>query len=472
MTKSLSSAKELLLAVVPGEDGGPMVRYAGVAGRRILKSGNGTPAHLSGPARISIFSLESYFEHVDLAASSPKLLPLVARRHVDAELVFDDSYRLRVRSRAKRERSIAADIAAIPERDLDAVTPLLPVRDRPCRQMVPLELAIAALVRRATAEPVIVFWEKGGTLLSLLTADGMVLARMRERVSDENRDAIIGRAEASLRNSANHYADNRGVAAVVYTGDLSGRGREDREKAALAFEERLCKFYRVAKDMPGDAVLRDPELYGLPFVDENWSFFEQGYRDQVRSWRISRPVAALAGLAGVAFALVGGFQHLQALAAASDFDDRRARLGETLAEIDRVRPSEEAMETVRNRLQIQKESLSEVRLDRMLEWLTHLVPDGVTIRALQVEPAPPPRARGREPATTYGPGQKPFVVKMEIMLAETTFDAAEASSADVVRRLSQRLQMVDSRLDVPAPEPGVRRNVVLMVDAHARAVDF
>ena len=61
---------------------------------------------------------------------------------------------------------------------------------------------------------------------------------------------------------------------------------------------------------------------------------------------------------------------------------------------------------------------------------------------------------------------------MEIMLSDTTFDAAEASSAEVVRRLSQRLQMVDSRLDVPAPEPGVRRNVVLVVDAHARAVDF
>ena len=72
----------------------------------------------------------------------------------------------------------------------------------------------------------------------------------------------------------------------------------------------------------------------------------------------------------------------------------------------------------------------------------------------------------------YAPGRKPFLVKMEIMLPETTFDAAEARSADVVRRLSQRLEMVDSRLDVPAPEPGVRRNVVLMVDAQALAVNF
>ena len=32
--------------------------------------------------------------------------------------------------------------------------------------------------------------------------------------------------------------------------------------------------------------------------------------------------------------------------------------------------------------------------------------------------------------------------------------------------------MVDSRLDVPAPEPGGPRNVVLVVKARARAVDF
>jgi hypothetical protein len=61
---------------------------------------------------------------------------------------------------------------------------------------------------------------------------------------------------------------------------------------------------------------------------------------------------------------------------------------------------------------------------------------------------------------------------MEIMLAETALDTAEASAAEVVRRLSQRLHMVDSRLDVPAPEPGVRRNVVLVVQAQARAVNF
>ncbi len=113
------------------------------------------------PTRVSVFSLDSYFEQVDLAAASVKLLPLVARRHVDAELVFDDaSYRLRSRSRSQRERTIAADIAAMPEHDLDAAVSMLPLQQRPCLQMVPLELAIAALVGKATTEPVMVFWEK------------------------------------------------------------------------------------------------------------------------------------------------------------------------------------------------------------------------------------------------------------------------------------------------------------------------
>jgi len=469
----LSSSKELLVAVVPGEDQHPELRFACVSGRHILKTGEGVPEHFSGPCRVSVFSLDSYFEQVDLAAPSPKMLPLVARRHVDAELVFEDEpYRLRAHSRARRERTIAADIAAMPESDLDAATSLLPLQQEPCLQMVPIELAIAALVQKTTSEPVIVFWEKGGVLLSLLISDGMVQTRMRETVTDANRETIIGRAEASLRVSASRLVESREIFLTLYTGDLCGRGPETREKAARVFEDRLASIYRVGRNMPGDAVLRDPELYGLPFVSEDWSFLEEDYRNQVKAWRYAKPAAALASLAGAAFVLVGGFQHLQALGAESDFDDRRTSLNETLAEIDRIRPSDEAMTTVRSGLEVQMQSRNEVRLDRMLDWLTHLVPDGVVIRNLQVQPTPPPHQRYTNVAVNYAPGEKPFQVKMEIMLADTTFDAAEASSAVVVRRLSQRLQMVDSRLDVPAPEPGVRRNVVLMVDAQARAVDF
>ena len=108
----------------------------------------------------------------------------------------------------------------------------------------------------------------------------------------------------------------------------------------------------------------------------------------------------------------------------------------------------------------------------MLNWLTHLVPEGVVISSLELAPVPLPRKRTPGLLVSYPPGEKPFEVKMQIVLAETVLDAAEASAADVVRRLSQRLKMVDSRLEVPAPEPGIRRNVVLVVKAHAHAVNF
>ncbi len=471
MIKTRLSAKDLLLAVVPGENGEPVLRYARLDGRRILSTGEGAPAQLAGPMRASVFSPASYFEQLDLGADSPKMLRLVARRHLDAELVFDGAYRLRARTRAKRERTIAADIAALPEQDLDVAVALLPVQQRPCLQLVPLELAIAALVRRATAEPVIVFWEKGGVLLSLLVAEGMVQARTREAVSDENRQVVIARAEASLRTSAGYRGEKREVFLTLYTGDLCGRGLRAQEKAAQVFESRLAKLYRARKGTPENAVLRDPELYGLPFVDEAWNFQEKDYRDQVRAWRYAKPAAAAAGLVGVVFGLYGGFHHLQALGAASEFDARQAKLRGTLAEIDRILPSEEAMATVRKGLQVQRDSLSEVRLDRLLGWLTQLVPKEVRIRSLQVEPEPAPRGRPGPPVN-QPPGQKPFLVNLEIMLAETEFDAAEASSAALIKSLSQRLQMVDSRLDVPAPEPGVQRNVVLVVNAQARAVDF
>jgi hypothetical protein len=473
MTKSFLAKRELLLAVVPGQDGESVVRYADINGRRIVATGEGVPSRRVGPMRVSLFSLDSYFEQVDLAAASVKLLPLVARRHVDAELVFDDaSYRLRARSRSKRERTIAADIAAMPEHELDAAVSVLPLQQRPCLQMVPLELAIAALICKVTTAPAMVFWEKGGVLISLLVAGGMVQNRMRERVADDSRDVIISRAEASLRTSANRSGENTEISLTLYMGDLAGRDQEARGKAVRGLEEKLTRLYRAGRNVADDAVLRDPELYGLPFVAEGWNFLEADYRTQVLSWRYARPAAAVAGLAGVLIALYGGLQHLQALSIASDFDQRRAELNTTVAEFQRIRPSDQAMASVRSRLQLQQQSFNEVRLDRMLDWLTHLVPEGVVISALEMAPVPLPRQRTQAIPVQYLPGQRPFEVKMEIMLAEVALDAAEASAAEVVRRLSQRLQMVDSRLEVPAPEPGVRRNVVLVVRAQARAVNF
>jgi len=467
------SNKELLLAVVPGNDGEPVVHHARVNHRRIAAMGEGVPSRIAGPMRVSIFSLDSYFEQADLAAASIKLLPLVARRHVDSELVFDDTaYRLRARSRSRRERTIASDIAALPEHDLEAALSQLPLRERPCLQLVPLELAIAALVHKVTSDPVIVFWEKGGALISLLVAGGMVQTRMRERVTDDNREAIISRAESSLRASASRSEENREVSLLLYTGDLSDRNHATQVKAAGVLEQKLARLYRGGRKVPKDVVLRDPELYGLPFVASEWNFLEMQYRAQVLSWRYARPAAAVAGVAGVLFALYGGIQHLQALNIASDFERGRDELNARVAEFERNRPSDVAMASVRSRLQVQQQSLSEVRLDRILDWLTHLVPEGVVISSFEMAPAPLPRQRNAALPAQLPAGERPFEVKMEFVLAETVLDAAEASAAEVVRRLSQRLHMVDSRLQVPAPEPGAHRNVVLVVRANARAENF
>jgi hypothetical protein len=295
---------------------------------------------------------------------------------------------------------------------------------------------------------------------------------MRDKVSDENRAAIIARAESSLRGRAAHFGERRDVFLILHTGELSERAPANREKAVRAFEAKLARLYRGRKGVAEEAVLRDPEIYGLPFVDEEWSFLEKSYRDQVQSWRYATPAAGLAGLVGAGFALFGGVQHVQALAAGYEFDNRRAELHETLADIERILPSEQAMASARSGLQVQMDSLSEVRLDRMLDWVTHLVPEDMAIRKLEVKPVPPPRGGGRNRVVEYPPGEKPFQVRIEIVLAETAFDAAEAVSGDLVKHLSQRLQIVGSRLDVPAPEPGVGRKVALVVDAQARAVNF
>jgi hypothetical protein len=473
MIKGLAPKKELLLACTPDVNGDMSISHALVGGRRVHAAGEGIARNFSGPLRVALFSLESYFERADLAAASVKLLPLVARRHVDSELVFDDAlYRLRARSVTKGERTITADIAALPERDMEEAVSQLPLQQQPCLQLVPMELAIAALVERVTREPVMVFWQKAGFLVSMLVHGGMVLARMRERVNEQERDAIIARAESGLRAAAVQAGENRETYQVLYTGELAALEGESSERATHALAKKLTKLFRTGKHAPRDSVLRTPELYGLPFVPAEWSFLDMDYQAQVNAWRYARPAAAVAAAAGVAAAVYGGILHAQALWLASDFDQRRVELGAAITEFEQMRPSDEDMAAVDGRLRVQHESYDEVRLDRMLNWLTHLVPEGVVISSLELEPVPLPRQRTPGLRVSYPPGEKPFQLKMQIVLAETMLDDAEASAADVVRRLSQRLKMVDSRLEVPAPEPGVRRNVVLIVKAHAHAVNF
>jgi hypothetical protein len=400
------------------------------------------------------------------------MLPLVARRFVDGELVFqDEPYRLRTRCRSKREQTISADIAALPEADIESALRLLPAKQNPCLQLVPIELSIAALVSLDNDEPAIVFWEKAGVLLSLLIVDGMVQTRMCERVTDETREAVVARAESSLRASSTHR-ENREIVLVLYTGDLRDHYADNGDTVSKAFEKRITKRYRLPRKTNKDAVLRDPEIYGLPFVKDEWSFMEREYRAQVKAWQLAKPATALASAAGIMLFMFGAVQHLQALAVGQNFDERRADLTATIGEIDAIRPSDEQMQTVRDGLQVHLQSFNEVRLDRMLDWLTHLVPDGVLIKDLSVAPAPPPIQRRGLVPVAYQPGQKPFLVKLEIMLSDTDFDSAEASSAEIVRRLSRRLQMVDTRLDVPAPEDDLSRNISLVVNANARAQDF
>ena len=244
MRLNLKQKKTVLLTVVPESFGGPAIQYAIVNGRRVQAVGEGLPTDTKLPMKTAVLSLDGYFDHAELEALSTKMLPLVARRHVDGELVFqDEPYRLRTRCRSKREQTISTDIAALPEAYIENALRLLPAKQRPCLQLVPIELSIAALVSLDTDEPVIVFWEKAGVLISLLIVDDMVQMRLCERVNDETRDAVVARAEASLRASSSHR-ENREIVLVLYTGDLRDIYADKRDTVSKAFEKRIAKKYR------------------------------------------------------------------------------------------------------------------------------------------------------------------------------------------------------------------------------------
>jgi hypothetical protein len=473
MINRITDKSAILVSVTPASDGSRELNFITLDGTKVCASGKVLPANTSIPLRAAIFSLDSYFEQTELAATSDKMLALLARRHLDNELIFqDDAYRLRALPMARHERSISANIAAMPEHDIDAAMALVPADKQPCLQLVPVELAIAALVGRFSPGATLVFWEKGGILLSLLVTAGAVCNRMCERVSESNRVAAISRAESGLKAGIEQTGEDAAEILSIFTGDLCGAPEELREKPELDLERTINASFRIKDRQQTAEVLQSPELYGLPFVPDDWSFMAAGYRTQVNAWRFAKPAAMLASAAGIVIALLGGITHLQAIGTANDFQLSKGKLQNLLAETAANRPSDAQIEAVRNALRVEAMSHDEVRIDRFLAWLTNTVPSGVVIRDLTVLPTPAPRSRYGNAQENYPQGQKPFTVNLELMFADTSFNAAESGSAEVVRRLSRRLQMLDTRLEIPAPEPGQPRKVVLAITAQAKAENF
>lgn len=416
------------------------VRYALVAGRRVLASGDCTSADLLGMSatqlRVAVQSRMSFFEQVELNVAKKQLLEASARRYVNTEQIFTDPYIIRCRTATETWPQVLTEIIAAPRADIELAMSALPTQLLPVTALHPAESAIAALVAQVTAEPVVVMWARGQVLINMLVVGGAVLTHHAEPLpkaiedtgSEELATLVQRSAKAALAGARQKLG--REVPDMLYLGELYGlAGQADSGAPLTAFAQdtarRLAALIADHGDeaAAGPAVLRHPELYGLLFADPVRSLLPPAYREEVQAYRLSLPAALAAGACAAVFALWGAVSLYRSAVLHEQFLARQAAVQQQAAQLEPRVPSPATVEALLASLRLTDKQRNELRVDRFLAWLSQATPAGVTLNTVSIKPA----AAGR------------YIVHLEATIPGS-YDGAKNLSFRFLKKLAEQVE--------------------------------
>lgn len=434
------------------EDGTQRARYALLRGRRVARRGSCTLDELAGlragRLRASLLSPLTHLERVELEAFSRRLVPFVARRYLDGESIFTEPYRLRARVEGLAEGRADTYLMAMAEDDVALAAEALPRSARPTELLTAGEAAIAALVGRVTREPSMVFWARGTFFLALFVENGRVRWRRTERVFDRGPGGEEGGGEAGryerLIDAAESGLTAEHERALRYRfalGDLVGTPMR-RDEAAQERSQLEARMAGLLGGAAENAILHEPELYGLAFVPPWADMQEADYQHQVLAHRIATPAAGIAAAVGVALAGAGAYQLSQAVAAEGELTAAQERYEARRAELQDQRPPPGALEELEAALSLHERERRALRLDRFLAWLAEQIPADGHVRRLSLE------ARDGD-----GGEERPaeaFAADLEVELAGG-YDRARGLAEATLSRLGERVDLSGSEFRY---EPG------------------
>lgn len=382
------------------------VRYCLMAGRRVVRRGEVAPgrlAELGGyDIRASFFDRGGYFGRVASQTANARLAGVVARRFIDGEMLFNEPYRLRLSATPTGEHDFQLRMVAASELACVRLEDLLPLQDRPVSTAALEEVAIAALVARVTMTQVMVAFARGSRFMAFLAEGGEVKSRSVEALYSDDPAAAIdaaNRAEAMLLGGNSALGGGSSTPPLkIYLGDLRSLAAEPaalRDVASREIEKRIAALVQG-----GDALL-EPELYGLKYVAYRWNLLEPEQAQRAWAWKIAVPtvgamLATTVAFAGLATLLHMGNRYTEKANALqqSELDAQRGKL------VARV-PPEQDVRRIKDLTDLLRQRDQQVRVDHLLSWLTHQVPQGASVAALHVFPVgetPPevvrPKAEG------------------------------------------------------------------------------
>lgn len=332
----------------------------------------------------------SVAEQVDVPAFTRSVVEFACRKHIESESIFTGGFRLAVSIRALQSGRATAWVTAAPEEQLDSVMAAVSAQRSRVEMLCTSEVAVAALAAAVVAEPVLVHWLRAGSLTSLLVERGGQVSwsrtqRITEHFSDAAPDAaqtwepLVNAAESLLPSALRTGLTHRLFMGLpVALADRSNGAFLERADATAA----LLKLF---KGLEPDAVLANPDLYGLALVPLARSLAPAPYREQVRLAKWSRSVAAGLALVSVLAAGVAGWAWFSSTAAARDYSRQLAALSARVDAAKKQLPEKKFIDELKAAVGVAGEGLVSLRVDYFLAEFARRLPAGARVTRINVQ---------------------------------------------------------------------------------------
>ena len=398
--------------------GAQQFHYACMRGRRVLHAGVCTADELAGlktqTLRVALVSPLNYSRRVSLEVFRRSLVPFIARRQLDQDALFSDRFRLRTELLSLREGRAEVCVVACLESDVEILMERLPVHSRPLTHLALAESAVAALVGRATPDPVLVLWYRQGVLTCLGVANSRVLWQRSQRVDVENfmnADHWRTVVERAVAMAPTEFS----LALRLNLGE--GPWRQCNAWAVNGSQTIVATLSKLFHGVPAESVLATPELYGMAYVPRRVNLLINGYAKKVKAWQWGVPVAALTACAGLLLIYLGlvtshSADRLRA-AALLEAPPLVARHAQVLTTL----PSEVAVQELKKVLELNDILTSSMRVDYLLARLTTIVPPDVRLKRLEISQVKKDKTSPVQQATDAKPmGKNEFYMSLELVL--------------------------------------------------------
>jgi len=163
----------------------------------------------------------------------------------------------------------------------------------------------------------------------------------------------------------------------VYLGDLAKRSASpeaQRDSASRSIERQLAALIN------GGDVLARPELYGLLWVKNRWNMLENAQVQRAVAWQAALPASLALGGASLVLAGLAVSHGIENAGLARQLESERAQIVRDRDALMGRIPDKTVQASFSEFFGLLQQRNQQVRVDRLLSWVTQELPPGVVIR--------------------------------------------------------------------------------------------